>query len=228
MTVFFASCSKDDVVESKSNEIKQTAYFEGVGDVTATLVENEDGSYKISEDFDSKILDDFFNGVTEPHAYFNEDGKIHIFKTEESRKRYVLSNSTKSLRCSENTSGNLKVQFYKHKNHSSEYTGLRKTLYSTGNFSFYNVNSYHSGSNDNISSVKITDSRHKDDYALILYKHSNYGGESAWISLKKCYSQGGVSNMKNSWIWFNAWINNWVPQSSFNDTTSSIRGFYFY
>lgn len=230
LSITLFSCDKDIYTESEgSNEItSQTVYFEGVGTVEASFVLNEDGKFEFSKDFDSSILDDFFKGTDEPHAFIDENERLHMFKSEDSRMEYLKATRQINQRCSENTSGFVRAKFFKHKNFGSEFTGLRRTRYGSGYFSISNVNSHHSGSNDEISSVSLENTRQKDNYMLTLYKHSNYGGPSVLVTVAKCDALYDVANLKGSWVWFNSWINNWIPQSSFNDTTSSIKGYYYY
>ncbi|MEM9991783.1 MAG: hypothetical protein AAF738_08465 [Bacteroidota bacterium] len=245
--MFFTSCTKEEIKldeelatelegntelsdeitleqEEYPDEMIQTVYFEGIGDITATLKKQPDGTYKVAEDTDLTALESFLEEVKEPHLYFDANNKMHVFKSEGNREGFVKTFNNVEERCTENYGGYVEARFFKHSSYRSEYDHLRKRMYSSGYFQIPYVGR---SANDEISSVSVSNTRRKADYAVVLYQHSRFRGSSVWVTVPKCSSWKGIRSLKENWLAFSPFFDGWqIITGNFNDRTSSIVGFY--
>jgi len=84
----------------------------------------------------------------------------------------------------------------------------------------FKVASVPSGTNDALSSVKITSTGHIKDFFVILFQHGNFGGRAIGLYLPANYQLSAYPSLKQlrRVAWFNG---------SWNDAVSSYQGFYY-
>ena len=84
----------------------------------------------------------------------------------------------------------------------------------------YALSSVPSGTNDNISSIKILSAGYNKSFYLILFQDSGFSGRAIGFELPSCINEKPVSDL-TQWRrvgWFNG---------SWNDQISSYYGYYY-
>jgi len=193
-----------------------------------------------------KLLDENDYGV----VYFREGGIVDFYDNEmvDSAKTHIMkeSNTVNNRIVACNSSNRDAIcYFYRHTNYvdlmdiryGGTYSSYPETyLWYTPGYSNINDNwnyggtltsnygfkvaNVPSGTNDNLSSLKITSNGFNQSFQLLLFEHGGFGGRCIGFGLGACVNIASVSDL-TQWRmvgWFNG---------SWNDKVSSYQGYYY-
>jgi hypothetical protein len=225
ISIFFIGCDKENLNESVKDDFDKktyrpedkTVYFEGIGDIEVKFDKNS----KIVNDENFLKMKNFVSEATNINLYIDEENKLNVFKTNQSSLNFIRNKYGLEERCTPIYTNNVTIKFFKHAGYSSEFTGLRRT----GEFYIPVVNTSHSGSNDEISSVSIQNERRETPFLVTMYQHINRGGSFVRFGVGRCNGWNvGVGNMQWQWSWWSDFLNSYQDDGPFNDVISSIEG----
>lgn len=196
MILAVLSCNKEEV--NSEVQTKEIKLIYNQVEYTTTLDEN--GKLRLSE-----LNKNIQNAIVNGHSLELDDANsIYIFDTEAQEAKFIKQSlNISDLGAKNNKQAGAIGYFYEHSHYNG---GFR-----TGNNTFYisNLDNAPYRFNDKISSTKIQNST-TSFYVVQFYQHKNLGGAS---HTKIVYpnSTGYIINFQNI---------------GFNDTTSSIKGYF--
>ena len=197
---------------------------------------------------DAKFVENLLNKNDKGLVFFTADNRIEFFDNEmvEYAHTHQLDNSkaeeNRQMVCN-TTVKDANTRFYRHINYvdmmnqlifNPNSSNMSVNHYTPGssnindnwnqngivNVQGYALGSVPSGTNDNISSIKILSAGYNKSFYLILFQDSGFSGRAIGFELPSCINEKPVSDL-TQWRrvgWFNG---------SWNDQISSYYGYYY-
>lgn len=219
ITAFLTSCQKEKIGKEIAQQVNDNQVIETLsngininGEILSIDINlKENGESELVESKNSKKIKNYLDA--------NPDAKFHLNEFGELSLRPEASNTNQSSHKCYSPSGTLTTTFYKHHNFNGADFAQSNT------FAVSNLHTNGSGMGDEISSVRITDDKHYQDFQVIMYKHSSYGGPSLILEKSKCTYSAEYDNLKYQ-LRFIFGVFGWSIQGNWGDQISSIKGIY--